>query len=299
MLQTAPQTLFDRSLARARLERGASMAAARAGADFLLKRATGELLERLSLIKRNFAIALDLGTPGPHAARAMSAGGNFGFVAQAAPIRAGLGGADLARLVADEERLPIADVSCDLVVSLLALQGVNDLPGVLIQARRALRPDGLFMACVMGGDSLNELRQSLTIAEIEIRAGASPRVAPFADVRALGGLLQRAGFALPVVDLDRAVVRYGDMIALMRDLRAMGATNALNARSRTPLRRDVLRRAGQVYAERFADPDGRLRATFDMGWLSGWAPHESQPRPLKPGSARMRLEDALRAAGGR
>ncbi len=211
------------------------------------------------------------------------------FVARAAPSLASLGAGAFAGLVADEERSPLADASCDLIVSILALQGVNDLPGALIQIRKALKPDGLFLACVMGGDSLNELRQSLTAAEGEIRSGASPRVAPFADVRALGALLQRAGFALPVVDLDRAVTRYGDMLALMRDLRAMGATNALVARSRAPLRRDVLVRAAEIYGERFADSDGRLRATFDLLWLSGWAPHESQQKPLKPGSATTRL----------
>ena len=134
-----------------------------------------------------------------------------------------------------------------------------------------------------------------TIAESELLGGASPRVAPFVDLRTLGSLAQRAGLALPVVDLDRAIVRYSDILALMRDLRAAGATNALVARSRTPLRRDVLSRAGQVYAERFADTDGRLRATFDILWLSGWVAHESQPKPLKPGSAAMRLADALKA----
>ena len=298
MSTSAPQSLFDRPLARARLERAWRSRRPQSGADFLLSRATSELLERLSLIKRSFAVTLDLGAPGPHVAQALSASGSFGFVARLAPIAASVGRGAFASFVADEERLPIADASCDLIVSLLALQGVNDLPGAMIQPRRALRPDGLFIACLMAGDSLNELRQSLIIAESEIRSGASPRVAPFADVRALGGLLQRAGFALPVVDLDRVIVRYGDMIALMRDLRAFGATNVLNDRSRKPLRRDVLARAGQVYAERFADADGRLRATFDMVWLSGWAPHESQQKPLKPGSARMRLEDALKAGRG-
>jgi SAM-dependent methyltransferase len=290
------QALFDRSLARARLARALTAPGGGAGADFLLTRASGELIERLSLVKREFPLAVDVGTPGPHAARALSASGHIGFVARASPLLAAVGGGSA--FVADEERLPLADGCCDLIVSLLALQGVNDLPGALIQARRALRPDGLFTACVMAGDSLSELRQSLTIAESEIRHGASPRVAPFADVRALGALLQRAGFALPVVDLDRAIVRYDDMIALMRDLRAMGAANALHARSGIPLRRDVLARAGEIYAARFADTDGRVRATFDMVWLSGWAPHESQQKPLKPGSARMRLEDALKATRG-
>jgi SAM-dependent methyltransferase len=222
----------------------------------------------------------------------------IGFVLRAAPTEEAYREGHYPRIVADDERLPLAEACCDLVVSVLALQGVNDLPGGLIQIRRALRPDGLFLGCMMGGESLNELRQSLTAAESEILSGAAPRVAPFADVRVLGALLQRAGFALPVVDLDRVVTRYGDMFALMRDLRAMGAANALIARSRAPLRRDVLFRAAQIYAERFADGDGRLRATFDMVWLAGWAPHESQQKPLKPGSAKMRLEDALKGGGG-
>ena len=188
----------------------------------------------------------------------------------------------------------MGDARLDLVVSLLALQTVNDLPGALIQIRRALKPDGLLMAALIGGETLTELRQSLTIAESEILGGASPRVAPFVDVRALGGLVQRAGLALPVVDLDRVVVRYSDLFALISDLRAMGAANALDARSRAPLRRDILVRAAETYAARFADPDGRLRATFDIVWLSGWAPDESQQKPLKPGSAKARLADALK-----
>ena len=188
----------------------------------------------------------------------------------------------------------MGDGRLDLAVSLLALQTVNDLPGALVQMRRALKPDGLLIAAMIGGDTLTELRQSLTIAESEVLGGASPRVAPFVDVRALGGLAQRAGLALPVVDLDRAIVRYADMSALLADLRAMGSANALDARSRKPLPRAALARAAVAYAERFADPDGRLRATFDIVWLSGWAPHESQPKPLQPGSATTRLADALK-----
>jgi hypothetical protein len=286
--------LFDRPLARRRLARALRASAEARGADFLLARAAGELVDRLGLVKRLFAVAADVGTAGPHAARALAADSRIGFTLRLAPGAAAVGSGGFAGAVADEERLPLAEASCDLVVSLLSLQGANDLPGALIQIRRALKPDGLFLGCVTGGETLNELRQSLTAAESEILSGAAPRVAPFVDVRALGGLLQRAGFALPVVDLDRAVVRYGDIIGLMRDLRAMGATNALVARSRAPLRRDVLRRAGEIYAARFADADGRLRATFDLVWLSGWAPHDSQPKPLKPGSATMRLADALR-----
>ena len=289
--------IFDRPLARARLERALQAFSEESGADFLLRRAAGELADRLLLVKREFGVAVDIGTPGPHGACALAADGRIGFIVRAAPTTAAVGEGAYAGAVVDEERSPLADASCDLVVSLLSLQGANDLPGALIQIRRALKPDGLFLGCVMGGESLNELRQSLTAAESEILSGAAPRVAPFADVRVLGALLQRAGFALPVVDLDRAVVRYGDMLGLMRDLRAMGATNVLVARSRAPLRRDVLFRAAEIYAERFADRDGRLRATFDLVWLAGWAPHDSHQKPLKPGSAKMRLEDALRGQG--
>jgi SAM-dependent methyltransferase len=170
---------------------------------------------------------------------------------------------------------------------------VNDLPGALAQIRRALKPDGLLLAALVGGASLTELRQAFAQAESEIEGGASPRVAPFADVRELGALMQRAGFALPVVDCDRLTVRYDTIFNLMRDLRRMGATNVLRERRRTPLRRATLARMAQVYAQRFADPDGRLRASFEIVWLSGWAPHESQQKPLKPGSAKQRLADAL------
>jgi hypothetical protein len=178
-------------------------------------------------------------------------------------------------------------------VSLLALHAVNDLPGALVQIRRVLAPDGLFLACLLGGATLTELRQAFTEAEAEVEGGASPRVAPFADLRDLGALLQRAGFALPVTDVDTVVVRYADPLRLLRDLRAMGLSNPLAHRRKTPLRRATLLRAMQIYAKRFADPDGRVRATFELVWLSGWAPHESQQKPLRPGSARVRLADAL------
>jgi SAM-dependent methyltransferase len=197
------------------------------------------------------------------------------------------------RVVADEEVLPFADNTLDLVVSGLSLQAVNDLPGVLAQVRRALKPDGLFLAALLGGDTLAELRQSFAVAESELEGGVSPRVAPFADLRDLGGLLQRAGFALPVTDVDRITVRYATPLRLLRDLRRMGAANPLVERRRVPLRRATLMRAMEVYAARFADPDGRVRASFDIMWLSGWSPHESQQKPLRPGSAKQRLADAL------
>jgi SAM-dependent methyltransferase len=193
----------------------------------------------------------------------------------------------------DEEALPFAPESFDLVVSALALQSVNDLPGTLVQIRRALSPDGLLMACLFGGQTLNELRTAFAAAEEERMGGVSPRVAPFADVRDLGALLQRAGFALPVTDVDTVMVRYPNMFALMADLRAMGATNPLAERLRRPASRGLLMRAARIYEEKFGDKDGRVRATFEIVWLLGWAPHESQQKPLAPGSAKMRLADAL------
>ncbi len=295
MPKPEPPALFDRALLAARLERAYRAAPANPGADFLMRRAAEELADRLSLVRRVFAVAADVGSPAPHAAETLAARSGGALTLRLAPSSLGAGRGAYSGAVGDVERLPLADGSCDLVVSLMALHHVNDLPGALIQIRRALRPDGLLMAALAGGDTLIELRQSLTIAESEILGGAAPRVAPFADVRALGSLMQRAGFALPVVDADSVVARYDDLFALMRDLRAFGATNALTLRSRKPLRRDVLIRAAAVYAERFADSDGRLRATFETIWLTGWAPHESQPKPLKPGSAAMRLADALNA----
>ena len=290
-----PPEIFDRALVKRRLDRAWALASASEGADFLFARAAEELVERLSLVKRSFPLAADLGSPGPHAATGLAVSGQVDRVLRLAPTLVSLGAGDFVGAVGDLERLPAAEGRLDLAVSLYALETVNDLPGALIQMRRTLKADGLLVAALLGGDTLAELRQSLTAAESEIVGGASPRVAPFVDLRALGSLAQRAGLALPVVDLDRLTVRYADMLALMRDLRAFGAANALAARSKKPLRRQILLRAGAHYAERFADPDGRLRATFDTVWLSAWAPHESQPKPLKPGSATARLADALKA----
>jgi SAM-dependent methyltransferase len=297
MPHPAPPQIFDRDLTNRRLDRAWARAQGGGQADFLLARAAEDLRDRLSLVKRRFALGADFGSPGPHGAAALALSGQVDCVIRLAPTEASLGNGAFLPAVGDLERLPAADGRLDLAVSLLALQTVNDLPGALVQMRRALRDDGLLIAAMIGGETLAELRQSLTIAESEILGGASPRVAPFVDVRALGGLAQRAGLALPVVDLDRAVVRYPDMFALLADLRAMGAQNALHARSLKPLRRAALERAAAVYAERFADPDGRVRATFDLVWLSAWAPHESQQKPLKPGSATMRLADALKRRG--
>ena len=246
-------------------------------ATFLIDRVAEDMAERLAAVLRTFDRAADLGTPTDAVRRALA--GKVGAIAG---------------VVADEEALPFRDGSLDLVVSALALQFVNDLPGTLIQIRRALKPDGLLLAAMIGGDTLTELRQAFAAAEAEIEGGVSPRVAPFADLRELGALLQRAGFALPVADVDRLVARYDTPLGLMHDLRRMGAANALTERRRMPLRRATLKRMMEIYAERFAGADGRVPATFEIVWLSGWAPHDSQQPPLAPGSAKTRLADALR-----
>ena len=277
-------TVFDRHLLRLRQRRARALGPE----TFLIERVAQELCERLAAVLRRFERAVDFGTPSDAVARVLAEKATT-------VIRAGhdVARGEGLRVVADEEALPFADASLDLVVSALALQFVNDLPGALIQIRRALRPDGLLLAALIGGDSLNELRAAFAEAESETAGGVSPRVAPFVDLRALGALMQRAGFALPVIDSDRLTVRYDNVFALMRDLRRMGATNVLTERRRAPLRRATLLRMAEIYAQRFADTDGRLRASFEIVWLSGWAPHESQQKPLRPGAARRRLADAL------
>jgi SAM-dependent methyltransferase len=287
-IMSTPSRLFDRSLIETRRRR-----ARRIGpATFLIDRVAEDFADRLAAVLRRFECAVDLGTPTPAVRAALAGNGAIGTMVAAAPAFDNADAAPL-RVVADLEALPFAAGSLDLVVSALALQAVDDLPGALIQVRRALKPDGLMLAALLGGDTLAELRESFAVAESELTGGASPRVAPFADLRDLGALLQRAGFALPVSDVDRVVVRYSSPLALMADLRRMGATNPLVERRRVPLRRDVLARVLEVYAERFSDPDGKVRASFDIVWLSGWAPHESQQQPLRPGSAKARLADAL------
>ena len=277
--------IFDRHLLRVRQRRARRLTPA----TFLLDRVAADLGDRLSAVLRKFDVAVDLGTPSDAVRRVLAANNNISTI-----VAAGLDGDDDGlRVTADEETLPFAERSLDLVVSALALQFVNDLPGALIQIRRALKPDGLLLAALIGGDSLTELRSAFAAAESEVEGGISPRVAPFADIRELGGLLQRAGFALPVVDSERVAVRYDSALALMRDLRRMGATNILHERLRTPLKRSTLERVMAIYVDRFADADGRVRATFEIIWLSGWVPHESQQKPLKPGSAAQHLADAL------
>jgi SAM-dependent methyltransferase len=275
---TSAPLLFDRALLARRLKRAAALGPA----TFLLDRIVEDMNERLAAVTRDFTAPADIWTPGEGLQAAFR---------QRLPL--------LARIAPDaEEVLQLQPASLDLAISALAFQFVNDLPGLLAQIRRALKPDGLLLAAMIGGDSLTELRQSFAAAEAECEGGVSPRVAPFADLRDIGGLLQRAGLALPVTDVDRVVVRYDNAFALMQDLRRMGATNILIERRRTPTRRTTLLKMAQIYAERFADPDGRIRATFDVIWLSAWAPHESQPKPLRPGSAKASLEEAVKRGKG-
>ena len=270
---TAP-ILFDRALLRVRQSRARRLGPA----TFLLDRVTEDMEERLAAVTRDFSDAAEIWTPGELLRKPVA--DRFKSVTRIEPD--------------ETETLRLPPESLDLAVSALAFQFVNDLPGVLAQIRRALRPDGLLLAAMIGGDTLTELRQSFAAAEAECEGGVSPRVAPFADLRDVGALLQRAGFALPVTDVDRVVVRYDSALALIADVRRMGATNILVERRRTPSRRATLLRMAQIYGERFADADGRIRATFDVIWLSGWAPHESQPKPLRPGSAKASLEAAVK-----
>ena len=238
------------------------------------------MAERLHAVLREFKEGADIGTSGEQLRNALAGGSDRSRRSICPTSKAG-GSA-------------LAPQSLDLAVSALALQFVNDLPGVLAQIRRALKPDGLLLAAMIGGDTLTELRQGFAEAEAECEGGVSPRVAPSADLREIGALLQRTGFALPVTDVDRVVVRYDNAFALMADIRRMGATNILVERRRTPTRRATLLRMAQIYSERFADSDGRIRATFDIIWLSGWAPHASQQQPLKPGSAKASLAEAVK-----
>jgi len=287
---TPNHDIFDRALLVRRRDR---MAADAARHDFLLARVAEDLAERLGAIQRRFPIALNLGAYHGLVGRRLRNLPSVDLVIDAEAAPRLLAQCDPPRVCADEEALPFRDQSVDLVVSGLALQFANDLPGALVQIRRALKPDGLLLAALLGGDTLTELREALLAAEEEIEGGASPRVAPFADVRDLGALLQRAKFALPVVDAERITVTYADPLALMHELRAMGAANALTSRRRAMLGRRTLMRTLEIYQERFGLPDGRVPATFEIVTLTAWGPHESQQRPLQPGTARMRLADAL------
>ena len=296
-------TIFDRDLLRLRRQRVAADAARH---DFLLQRVADDFAERLSIVCREFPVAANIGSHHGVLTERLLALPTIGSMIETDTVgpvpsyHEGKGtplfasaGKTRSRIIADEEALPFAPASLDLVVSGLVLHHVNDLPGALIQIRRALKPDGLFLAALLGGETLKELREAWLIAEDEVMGGASPRVAPFADVRDLGGLLQRAGFALPVADTDIVRVTYASPLDLMREIKAFGSSNVLTARRRVPATRKLLFRAAEIYSERFALADGRIPATFEIITLTAWVPHESQQKPLQPGSAKARLADAL------
>lgn len=294
--------VFDRRAVRRHRERAANGAGA---ADFLFRESAERLVDRLNDVTHAFPAALDLGCRmGAVAARLAvdrGAAAKIGrlFQCDLAPAMARAAVVTgHATFAADEEALPVADAALDLVMSNLSLHWVNDLPGALVQIRRALKPDGLFLASLFGLDTLSELRACLLEAEAETSGGAGRRVSPFTDVRDAGGLLSRAGFALPVVDADTVTVTYTDMFRLMADLRAMGETNAVMGRRPGASRRDMFTRAAQIYAERFVDPRGRIVATFQILTLTAWAPHPRQQKPMRPGTAATPLANVLTAANG-
>jgi SAM-dependent methyltransferase len=287
-----PLLVFDRAILRRRRERAARDWDKRA---FLKREIASRLVERLGHVRRSFPRALDLGSHGDEIAAALGQRHTVGWLARA---DLGVGFARRAcgpAIVADEERLPFAPQSFELVMSAMDLHWVNDLPGTLVQIRRILKPDGLLLGAMLGGATLWQLRQALAAAESEIEGGLSPRISPFADLRDAAGLLQRAGFALPVADSETIDVEYDNALALMRDLSGMGESNLVVERRGGFSRRATLLRAAEIYGERFTVASGRVAASFEVLFLHGWAPHESQPKPLKPGSAARRLADALGA----
>ncbi|MER9315147.1 methyltransferase domain-containing protein [Mesorhizobium sp. M0659] len=268
-----------------------------AGADFLMRRAAEDLADRLGAVERKFGKAAVLFCQTPDATDVVAASGKAAEIVRVEADPAFLDGRP--GLVAPLETVPFQPESLDLVVSLLSLQAMNDIPGMLVQIRRALRPDGLFLGAFAGAGTLSELRESLLAAETELYGGASPRVIPFTDVRDAGALLQRAGLALPVADVETVTARYDTLFDLTADLRAMGETSPLTDSSRRPGARKLFTRAAELYAERFSDADGRIRASFSIVWMSGWAPDASQQKPLKPGSAKVSLKTILEDPGGR
>lgn len=282
------QHLFDNELSLQRKLRAARSGAS--GANFLMRRAAEDLAERLAAVDRQFETAACLFSHSGDAAEILQRSAKVSNVIRVEQDFALPGTVDLQ---SPAETLPPELKELDLIVSLYALHEMNDVPGMLIQVRRALKPDGLFLGCLAGAGTLGELREALLAAETEIEGGASPRIYPFPDVREAGGLLQRAGFALPVADVEEVTVRYDHIIHLMHDLRAMGAASSLAERSRRPLSRRVVARAAEIYADRFSDPDGRIRASFSTIWLSGWAPAPTQQKPLRPGSAQVSLKSIL------
>jgi SAM-dependent methyltransferase len=285
-----PMLVFDRALVRHRRER--AVLSGDSG-DFLFAEVANRLADRLVDVRRNFELGVDLGSRGGHLARAVQASGRVRtlYATDASPVLAAR--LPVASVAADEEILPFAPSSLDLVLSSLALHWVNDLPGTLIQVRHALKPDGLFLAAMFGGETLWELRETLMEAELAVTGGVSPRISPMADLRDAAGLLQRAGFALPVADRDILSVSYADIVGLMRDLSRMGEANAVRLRAPGPLKRAVLGEAARLYGARHALGGDRVRASFEILYLSGWSPAATQQQPLRPGQATGRLADAL------
>jgi SAM-dependent methyltransferase len=292
-MPAAPQ-IFDRRLLGNRRDRVAKEGDRASIPDFLLERVADDFAERLAIVRRDFPIAASIGAYHGLLADQMRKLTTIGKIIDLEPSLLSLIRAKGLKVVADDEALPFAENSLDLVVSGLSLQLVNDLPGALIQINRALKPDGLFLGAMLGGETLKELREAWILAEDELLGGASPRVAPFADVRELGGLLQRAGFSLPVADNDVIEVTYPSPLALMHEIKAMAASNMLTDRRRTPVTRSLLLRAAEIYQQRFELPGGRVPATFEIVTLTGWVPHESQQKPLQPGSAQVSLSEILR-----
>jgi len=281
--------VFDRKLLRQRRDRAAEDISS---FDFLLKDVAAHLLDRLTLIKKTFPVVLELGGHGILAKELKKREGTeltvTSDISGKMAAQSGIG------VVADEEFLPFAPQSLDAVISNLSLHWVNDLPGTLLQIRHALKPDGLFLAAVLGGETLKELRESLMTAELAVTGGASPRVSPFIDLRDMGALMQRAGYTLPVVDSDIITVDYTNALKLMQDLRGMGASNATFNRLMKPTRRAVIMEAAKAYHEKFTAKNGRVPATFQIIYAIGWSPHDSQQKPLKPGTAKIKLADALK-----
>lgn len=285
-----PPPIFDRKLLAHRRTRVAATIEAH---DFLLARAAADIVERLSIVTRTFPRVLVVGAHHGTLSCALQALPGVAEVVSLDPAAGMLARCPAPTIDADEEHLPFEPETFDLAVTAHALHTVNDLPGALIQIRRTLKPDGLLLATFPGGETLKELRAAWLEAETDLLSGASPRVSPFAEVRDCGSLLQRAGFALPVSDSETVTVTYANPLALMAELKAMGQSNMLIDRSRRPVTRRLLMRAAEIYTQRFGLPNGRVPATFEMISLTGWVPHESQPKPLRPGSAAVRLADAL------
>lgn len=284
---------FDRKLLRRRRNRAAT---GLAGFEFLMAEVAERLVDRLADVRRAFPLAIDLGCHTGQVGRVLAGRGGIETLIQVDLGENMTRRAGGPSVVADEEAIPFAAGSLDAVLSSLSLHWVNDLPGALVQIRRALKPDGMFLAAMLGTGTLAELQQALSEAEIAEEGGLSPRVSPFADVRDLGDLLGRAGFTLPVADTETITVSYADPLRLMADLRGMGESNVVVDRRRTPLRRATLMAAAQRYRDLFGGPDGRMPATFQVVFLTGWAPHADQPQPLRPGSAIKRMSEALDAS---